>query len=174
MKKKGKAIYGLYHDPDAAQRAVDALREAKVEARDITIISSEPFEGYEFGRLDHHTPMPWLAALGGLVGGLSGFLLATLTQRAYPLATGGMPIVTLWANGIVTYELTMLGAILATLFTLLVAARLPDWRTKIYDPAVSEGKILVGVVNLQEDSRVEIERRLRDAGAEGTKEVARI
>jgi hypothetical protein len=85
-----------------------------------------------------------------------------------------MPIVTLWANGIVTYELTMLGAILATLFTLLVAARLPDWRTKIYDPAVSEGKILVGVVNLQEDSRVEIERRLRDAGAEGTKEVARI
>ena len=167
----GNTIYGLYPDPDSAQRAVDALRGAKVEPRDIAVISSEPFEEYEFGRLDHRTPMPWLAALGGLMGGLSGFALAVLTQKSYPLPTGGMPIVTLWANGIITYEMTMLGAMLTTLFTLLVAARLPDWRAKIYDPAVSDGKILVGVVNPREDSRVELKRRLSEAGAAETKEV---
>lgn len=169
--KTVKAIYGLYNDPDSAQGAVDALRAAKVELRDLTISSSEPFEEYEFGRMDHRTPMPWLAALGGLLGGVSGFLLAVLTQKSYPLATGGMPIVTLWANGIITYELTMLGAILTTLFTLLVTARIPDWRAKIYDPAVSEGKILVGVVNPREELRVELKRRLSKAGAAETKEV---
>ncbi|MBI1940468.1 MAG: DUF3341 domain-containing protein [Acidobacteria bacterium] len=160
-----KAIYGLYADPDSAQRAVDSLRAAGVETRDLEVVSSEPFEKYEFGRLDHRTPMPWLAALGGVVGGASGFLLASLTQKLYPLPTGAMPIVALWTNGIVTYEMTMLGAILATLLTLLLSTRLPDWRPRLYDREVSDGRILVGAVNPPEDSRVELERRLREAGA---------
>jgi len=44
----------------------------------------------------------------------------------------------------VMFELTMLGAILATVITLVVTARLGRGST-IYDPAVSDGKILVGV-----------------------------
>jgi hypothetical protein len=170
MAKKNNAIYGLYSDPESAQRAVDSLRGADVPMQEIAVISSQPFDEYEFGRRDHRTPMPWLAALGGLAGGAGGFLLAVLSQKAYPLSTGGMPIVALWPSGIVTYELTMLGAILTALLILLVTARLPDWRANLYDPAVSDGKILVGVVNPREDSRVELERRLREAGAEQTKE----
>ncbi|MFB3920525.1 MAG: quinol:electron acceptor oxidoreductase subunit ActD [Terriglobia bacterium] len=169
--KVRKAIYGLFPDPESAQGGLEALRAAKVDLGDLTVISSQPHEEFEFGRIDHRTPMPWLAALGGLVGGVSGYVLAAFTQKSYPIATGGMPIVTNWANGIITYELTMLGAILVTLFTLLVTARIPDWRTKIYDPAVSEGRILVGVVNPQEDSRVELKRALSKAGAVETKEV---
>jgi hypothetical protein len=174
------ALYGLYPDPDSAQRAVDALRATggplgpqagfgqPVPDADIVIVSSEPFESYEFGRRDHRTLMPWIAALGGLLGGIGGFWLAAFTQRAYALPTGGMPIVSLWTNGIVAYEMTMLGAILATLVTLLVTTRLPHWSHKetIYDPAVSEGKILVGVTNPHARARSELERRLREAGAE--------
>ena len=160
-----KAIYGLYPDPDSAQRAVDALRDAEIEPRDLAIMSSEPFGEYEFGRIDHRTPMPWLAVLGGLLGGATGLMLSSLTQKLYPIPTGGMPIMPFWSNGIVTYELTMLGAILATLLTLLFTTRLPDWRGRLYDPEISEGRILVGVVNPAEESRVELQRRLREAGA---------
>ena len=46
------AIYGLYSDPGVAQRAVDNLRAAGVLDADITVISSEPFEHYEFGHRD--------------------------------------------------------------------------------------------------------------------------
>lgn len=166
-----KAVYGLYSDPDRAQRAVDSLRSGGIPDRDITIISGEPFEEYEFGRRDHRTPMPWLAALGGLLGGGSGYLFSSLTQRAYPIPTGGMPIVAQWTNGIITYELTMLGAILMTLVTLLITARLPDWTSRLYDPAVSDGCILIGVVNPPDDSRDEIERRLREAGTTAVTEV---
>jgi hypothetical protein len=166
-----KAVYGLYSDADGAQRAVDTLRSEGIPGRDIVVISSEPFEEYEFGRRDHRTPMPWLAALGGLLGGGSGYLLSSLAQRAYPIPTGGMPLVAHWTDGIVTYELTMLGAILMTLLTLLITAHLPDWSPGLYDAAVSDGCILIGVVNPPEKSRVEIERRLREAGTTRIKEV---
>ena len=169
-----KAIYALYPDPDAAQRAVDSLVGASaklgIKPSDVTIISSEPYEEYAFGRgldrRDHHSLMPWIAALGGVIGGTTGFSLATLTQRAYPLPTAGMAIAPLWTNGIITYEMTMLGAILATFLTLLITARLPDPRKKLYDPAVADGKILVGVANPPEASRGALEKALRAASAD--------
>ncbi len=159
------SVYGLYPDPDSAQRAVEALRGVGVAEQNTVIISSEPFESYEFGRCDHRSRMPWLAALGGLIGGISGYWLASLAQKAYPLPTGAMPIVTQWTNGIITYELTMLGAILTTLATLLFTAKLPRWKGELYDPAVSEGRILVGVVDTIKPSDPEIEALLRGAGA---------
>lgn len=167
-----KAIYALYPDPNAAQRAFDALRGSGaalgVKTESIAIISSEPFEEYEFGRgvnpRDHKSFMPWLAALGGILGGLTGYWLAVLTQRAYPLPTSGMPIAPLWTNGIITYEMTMLGAIVTTLVTLLITTRLPNMRKQLYDPAVSEGKIMVGVLDPPEQSRAELEKALSEAG----------
>jgi hypothetical protein len=65
------------------------------------------------------------------------------------------------------YELTMPGVILATLFTLVITARIPDWHgRKLYDPAISNGKILIGVTNPPEKAREEIGKRLSAAGAE--------
>jgi hypothetical protein len=160
-----KALYGLYPDPDSAQRAVDLLRDANVEDRSIVVLSSEPFDEYELGRRDRKTIIPWLAALGGLVGGVSAFAFVAFTQRAYPLPTGGMPMVSLWPNGIITYEFTMLGAILTTLITLIISARSPRESARLYDPEVSNGKILIGVVNPLEASWVEVEEALRSAGA---------
>jgi hypothetical protein len=37
------AIYGLYDDPEVAQRAVDGLRAAGADDADIVVMSSEPF-----------------------------------------------------------------------------------------------------------------------------------
>ncbi len=159
-----KAIYGLYADPDSAQRAVDLLREAKVEDRSVVVLSSEPFDHYEFGRRDQHTVMPWLAALGGLVCGLSALAFVAFTQKAYPLPTGGMPMVALWPDGIITYEFTMFGAVLTTLITLIITARSPRESAQLYDPEVSSGKILIGVVNPPEAARTQLEEALRNAG----------
>jgi hypothetical protein len=169
-----RVIYALYSDPDDAQRAFDALRgdgaTPGFAQNQIAVLSSEPFEGYDFFRQDHKTIIPWIAALGGLVGGVLGFWLAAYTQAVYPIPTGGMPIVPFYADGIITYEMTMLGAILATLLTVLVTMRLPNWRRQLYDPEVSEGKILVGVIDAPEDTRAGVERKLIEAGAGGIKE----
>ena len=68
-------------------------------------------------------------------GGTFGFLLARLTQEAYPypLITGGMPVLAAWPTGIVTYELTMLGAVVTTIVVLLISTKLPDRKPKLYD-----------------------------------------
>lgn len=170
------AIYGLYPDPDSAQRAFNVLERAESELgfteADIAVLSGEPYEEYSFGQRDNVTRMPWIAALGGLAGGLSGWVFVAFTQKTYPMISGGMHLVTKWPNGIITYELAMLGAILATLFTLMFTARIPDWRgRKLYDPAISNGKILIGVINPPQRAREELGMRLRAAGAEAVKEI---
>ena len=165
-----KAVYALYPDPTAAQRAVNGLREAGLAERDITIISAEPIERHELGHRDHQTYMFWIAAAGGVVGLLVAIWLTRMTQLSWPLNTGNMPIVAWWPNLIIMFELTMLGGILAAVITLLVTARLPNWKPKLYDPAVSDGKILVGVENPRSDSIPAIERAL-GAGGERLKTI---
>jgi hypothetical protein len=139
-------IYGLYPDPEMAQRAVNNLRAAGIADRDITIISSEPFEHFEFGHRDAKTSMPWIATGAGAIGLVSTYYLLGLSQRSWPLVTSGMPVVPLWTNLIIIFEMTMLSAILATVITLIVTAFIGD-RGKLYDPEVSDGYILVGVEN---------------------------
>ena len=139
------AIYGLYDNPDTAQRAVDGLRAAGVADADIQVMSSEPFEEYEFGHKDSATWIHWIAGLGGVAGFTGAYLLTTITQQSWPLKTSGMPIVAPWPNLIVLFEMTMLGAILATVLTLFVSAKLPKRLPALYDREVSDGYILVGV-----------------------------
>jgi hypothetical protein len=141
------AIYALFSDPESAQVAVNGLRSAGVADRDITVISSEPFEAHEFFHRDKETWMFRIAGAGGAVGLAFAYWLTRTTERAWPLPTGGMPIVAMWPNLVILFELTMLFAVLSTVATLLVTARLPGRRPTLYDPAVSEGRILVGVEN---------------------------
>ena len=149
------AIYGLYSDPYVAQRAVDNLRSAGVSDRDITVLSSEPFEHFEFGHRDAKTAMPWIAAAAGLFGLVATYYLLGLSQMSWPLKTAGMPIVPLWTNLIIIFEMTMLSAIIATVITLLVTAGLPSRGGKLYDPEVSDGYILVGVENPSDGGSLE-------------------
>lgn len=157
-----KAVYALYSNPESAQRAVDGLRAEGIADRQITVMSSEPLEEYAFAQRDRDTWMTWIAGLGGLIGLSTGYLLTSITQSLWPLDTGGMPIVSHWPNLIVMFELTMLGAVFATVITLLVTARIPSRQPEFYDPDISSGKILVGVANTPDVAGVE--RALRASG----------
>jgi len=170
-----KALYALYSDPDAAQRAVNSLKlsggSLGIGERQIVVVSSEPFDGYDFSDEHSQTRIFLIASLGGICGALLGLLFVRFTQFVYPLPTGGMPIAPHWTNGIITYETTMLGAILTTVVTLLVTARLPHFGPRLSDPEIWHGKILVGVTDPPEKARPELEKQLRLAGASQVKTV---
>jgi len=142
-----KAVYGLYGDGQSAQQAVNRLRAAGIADRSITVISAQPMEDYEFGQMDKATWMWWFACLGGLIGMGVGFGLTWLTETSWPMNVGGLPTYAWWPNLIIIFELTMLGAILATVITLIVSALLPSSGGRLYDPEVTDGSILVGVEN---------------------------
>jgi len=158
------SMYGLFSTPELAQQAVDGLRAAGVPEGEITIQSSEPMEEYEFGSRDRETLMPWNAVLGGAIGMAAGYFLTSVTQKSWPMVTGGMPIVTNWTNLIIIFELTMLGAVFASVITLLYSARLPGRLPKFYDAEISNGKILVGVASPREMEKVEHALRASSGG----------
>jgi hypothetical protein len=139
------AMYGLFDKPDAAQRAYTSLKRAGIPSGDITVVSGEPFEAFEFSHRDHSMILFRLALMGGIIGFIAALALTRGTELAWPLVTGGMPIVAWWPNLVIIFEMTMLGAIVTTVVSLLVASKLPSFRQELYDPAVSDGKILVGV-----------------------------
>jgi hypothetical protein len=108
--------------------------------------------------------MPWLVVGGAIVAGIGGFLLASLTQKSYAIHTGGMQVVTLWTDGIITYELTMLGAILTTGVVFLLTGMLRGRDPAPFQPEVSEGKVLVGVASVPASLRAKIIESLKAFG----------
>ena len=164
------AIYGLYPHPDAAQRAVDRLRAAGVADGDITVISSEPFEEYEFSHRHRASWMGWIALGGGLCGLAFATWFTRMTETSWPIPTGGMPIVAWWPNLIITFELTMLSAVLTTFVTMLVTTKLPGRRPAMYDTDVSEGLILVGVEGPA--ARADLQRALEIDGVARIRTIA--
>ena len=170
------SIYGLFPGPDAAQRGMNALRDAGIARDRILVMSPEPFEEYEFAHGDAGKAMYRIAAGCGIIGGTLGFLLARFMQTAYPfpLITGAMPLVAPFPTGIVTYELTMFSAIISTVITLLITTRLPHWkRDKVYDEEVSHGMVLIGVLDPADNARANLENALRQAGAAKIKSTGR-
>lgn len=154
-----KAVYGLYPDGHAAQQAVNRLRAAGLADAAITVLSAQPMEEFEFAHRDKATWMWWIACAGGAVGMSVALGLAWITETSWPIDVGGLPIFAWWPNLIILFELTMLGAIVATVATLIVTARLGR-SSGLYDPAVSDGKILVGVERVGDGSVAELETAL--------------
>jgi len=162
-----KSVYALYPTGDSAQRAVNSLRAAGYNDRDITVISAAPMEEYEFSHIGRETYLWYIASGGGLFGLLFGTWLTQFTETDWPIVVGNMPIVAWYPNLIVIFELTMLFAILSTVIALIITAGLGRRMPKLYDPEVSNGKILVGVAAPEEAKAAEIERALLAApGAE--------
>ena len=154
-----KAIYGLYPDGQAAQQAVNRLRAAGFADAEITVLSAQPMEDYEFGQRDKATWMWWIASGGGLVGMATAFGLTWLAETSWAIDVGGLPIFAWWPNLIIIFELTMLGAIVATVATLVVTARLGR-SSGLYDSAVSDGKILVGIEHPPDSAVAEVQTAL--------------
>jgi ActD protein len=161
-------LYGLFSKPEDAERGMQNLRAAGVAQEKLVVMSSEPFEEYSFSHCDHGN-LPLIGVVGGIIGFLVGLGFVWYSQISYPIPTAGMPIFTKWPVVIIAYELTMLGAVIASIVAMFVSAKLPDFKKRFYDPEVSNGKILIGVMDPSVSSRADLEKRLRSAGADQIK-----
>jgi hypothetical protein len=132
---------------DTRREAVAALHELQREGvpnSSITVMSSEPLHLEAL-----HPPKSRIAGFaiaGGLLGAAFAILLTVLTSRRVGLVTGGMPIVSPWAFGIVVFELTALGAILTALGRMIFEARLLRRRPLTgHEDAVANGKVVIAI-----------------------------
>jgi len=161
---------GLFQDPASALAAASRLREAGFAAPDL--ISPMPLHGVEEALGRKKSVIRRFTFFGGLLGGLSGFALAAGTAVLYLHPTGGRPIIPFPPFLIITYEMTILFGILATVIGFLVSARLPVIRERVYLPEAAVDRFAVAVACEGHEPMKRAAAILHEAGAEHVREVA--
>ena len=153
-----------FNQPVEARLAIRRLLQSGIEPQSMEVMTSQPIHGERFLPETRPTKLFTWALCGAGIGLIGGFSLATVTALNYPLIKGGMPIVAPWTVGLITYETTMLGAVLATLVGLLVELGLPNFKNLPYDPSVVDGGVVLAVL-CPEGSRSSVETAVGAAGA---------
>ena len=128
---------------DSVAEAVSTLRAGGFTADEIELFSDRPVE-LPAGLLDRRSHISLLAVLGAIVNGGLATAFIFFTERNYRLITGGMPIISGWSTGVVSYELTMAGAMAGVVIGLLWEGRLLFPRSQPA-PLVRQGSILMRV-----------------------------
>lgn len=139
-------MLGIFRDVESAAGAVDGLVRAGFTEAQIDSLTSVPYPDGVLVRHKRRSWFRWLALASGLAGAIAGFGLAAGTAWLYPVQTGDKPIIALYPTAIVTFEVTMLFAIVGTLVGMFLEMGLPSLRKRLYDPAIAEGCIGISVV----------------------------
>jgi Protein of unknown function (DUF3341) len=123
-------LYGLLGEFDSPKQLMDAAHKAR-EAGYHRMDAYVPFpvEGLSqaLGLGRKHDLVPLLTLIGGLGGGLTGFLFQLwVNVSSYPMNIGGRPLNSWPAFIPVTFELTVLGASTFAVFGMLALNKLPQ------------------------------------------------
>ena len=122
------AIHGLMAEFDNPTALVEAARAAREKGyRKLDAYSPFPIEELS-GALDlHHNKLPLIVLAGGIVGGLSGYLLQYFVSVIYfPINVGGRPLHSWPSYIVITFEMTILFAALAAVLGLMGLCGLPQ------------------------------------------------
>jgi len=124
-------MHAAFRTSAEARVALNRLGQDGVAAENVEIRSSVPLEHDMVpagGSVK--SKIPWTSLVGATLGGTAFFLMVKLTSEAYPLPTGGQPIVALPPAGVITFEGVAIGAVLTTVATVLIECGLPSFRKK--------------------------------------------
>jgi ActD protein len=124
---KRPPIYGLLAEFDSPTELLTAVRRARAEGyRLMDAYTPFPIEEVAEALHFHDRRLPLIVMIGGIAGGLGGYLLQYWTSAVdYPLNVGGRPFHS-WPSFMpVTFETTVLAAALAAVLGMLALNGLP-------------------------------------------------
>jgi hypothetical protein len=124
---KRERIYGIMAEFDSATALVEAAKlthQAGYEK--IDAYSPFPIEGLAEEIGFHHDEVPLVVLIGGIIGGLTGYLMQYwMSAVDYPLNIGGKPPHSWPAFIVITFEMTILFAGVSAVFGMLALNGLP-------------------------------------------------
>jgi len=122
------ALHGVMGEFYTPQELIDAIEEARAAGyTKIDAFTPYPIEEVWEAIGHHKSPVPLVVLLGGTFGGLFGFFLQYwVAVIEYPLNIGGRPFNSWPAFIPVTFECTILGAVLAAVAGVFILNGLPE------------------------------------------------
>jgi hypothetical protein len=121
------STYGLIAEFDNPAALVKAARAAREKGyRKLDAFSPFPIEGLTDALHLHKNKLPLIVLTGGVIGGLTGYLLQYyITVISFPINIGGRPLHSWPSYIVITFELTILFAALSAVLGLLGLCGLP-------------------------------------------------
>jgi hypothetical protein len=122
-----KPIYGLMAEFDNPTALVEAARAAREKGyRKLDAYSPFPIEELTDALHLHHNKLPLLVLLGGIAGGLAGYLLQYYVTVVYfPINIAGRPLHSWPSYIIIAFETTILFASISAVLGMLALCGLP-------------------------------------------------
>jgi hypothetical protein len=122
-----KPLYGLIAEFDNPGDLVNAARAARDKGyRKLDAYSPFPIEDLSEALHLHKNKLPLIVLLGGILGGLTGYLMQYyITVWDFPINVGGRPLHSWPAYVVITFELTILFAAISAVLGLLGLCGLP-------------------------------------------------
>jgi Protein of unknown function (DUF3341) len=124
---KRDPIYGMMAEFDTPGALVEAAKRTyQAGYKRIDTYTPFPVEGLAEEIGFHRDEVPLVVLIGGIVGGLTGYLMQYwMSAVAYPLNIGGKPYHSWPAFIVITFEMTILFAGISAVFGMLALNGLP-------------------------------------------------
>src|SRR5438876_5944846 len=128
MKAKPTQLYGIIAEFDSPTELVASTRHTYAAGyRRVNGYSTFPIEALSEAIGFHHTRLPLIVLIGGIIGALGGFFMQYWMEVIdYPIIVGGKPFNSWPAFIPITFECTVLAAAFAAVLGMLALNKLPQ------------------------------------------------
>jgi len=162
-----KNILGLFQYEDDFITAARSLKASGFNG--LTLMSPIRIEETEEIVGLGKSTVRYFSLTGAICGAISGFSLAVACALVFILPTGGRAIIAIPPFLVISYEMTILFGVIATLLGFHFVSGLPAWRDKPYKPETNIDRFSILVELGPETDSTIAEKIIRDAGAEEVK-----
>ena len=162
-----RSVLALYGDADSAAQGARGLRDAGFTNDDYEVMTGNPYPEGAFGEHVKKNKLFRFSLFGAFIGFSTAFFFVFATQAAFPLVTGGKPILAIPASMIIMYEFTLLFAMIFTVLGVIFESRLPrpSGPGPLYDTRITLGYIGL-LVTVDESRLAGAQQALQQGGAE--------